>query len=420
MDKLLIEGGIRLKGEIAISGAKNAALPLMATALMVDDEMVFDNLPSLADTDCMCELINHLGITSRREGDSVFFTPLTSHKNKAIIDAPYEIVSKMRASILVLGPLLTRHGTARVSLPGGCAIGSRPVDLHIMAMAALGADVKVQDGYVIAQAPHGLIGNEINFPVVSVGATENAIMAACLAQGTTRISNAACEPEIVDLAECLNAMGAKISGQGSKLITIEGVEKLIAHRHHVMADRIEAGSFAIAAAMTQGEVKLTNIRCEHLESLFIALRASGAEIETTETTAMITAHDRPYPVMIETAPYPDFPTDLQAQFMALMTLAQGESVITETIFENRFMHVPELKRMGADIKVKSNKALVKGVEKLTAAPVMATDLRASISLVLAGMVAEGETLLSRVYHLDRGYSRLEEKLSACGAKIKRV
>lgn len=416
MDKLMITGGVPLVGEIAISGAKNAALPLMATALMAEDGMVLDNLPSLADTDCMCELLNHLGIETHRQGDTVSFAPAEG----SITDAPYEIVRKMRASVLVLGPLLARYGRARVSLPGGCAIGTRPVDLHIMAMEALGATVTLEDGYVLAEAPNGLVGGEVVFSTVSVGATENILMAAALASGTSRIINVAREPEIVDLANCLNAMGAKITGQGTDVITVEGVPRLTSCRHSVIADRIEAGTFALAAAITRGEVTLTNARPDHLASLFAAMAAGGVKIEIDGDKIMVAASDRPRPVDITTDPYPGFPTDLQAQFMALMAVASGTSQVSETIFENRFMHVPELARMGANIQVQGGNAIVRGVDGLTAAPVMATDLRASVSLVLAGLVATGDTVVQRIYHLDRGYDRLEEKLSACGANIRRI
>lgn len=416
MDRLQIIGGEPLIGSIAISGAKNAALPLMASALMGEDGMVLDNLPSLADTDSMCELLNHLGVATHREGDTVSFSPAS----EALTDAPYEIVCKMRASVLVLGPLLARYGRARVSLPGGCAIGTRPVDLHLMAMQGLGAEVVLEEGYVLAEAPKGLRGGEVVFPTVSVGATENAMMAAALAKGSSRLINVAREPEIVDLADCLNAMGAKISGQGSDVISVEGVAGLSSCRHHVVADRIEAGTFAMAAAITQGQVTLTDARPEHLSALFAAMAASGVQVDIDGNTITITAGQRPRPVDITTDPYPGFATDLQAQFMALMTIASGTSQISETIFENRFMHVPELMRMGANIQVNGGTALVRGVAELIAAPVMATDLRASVSLVLAALAANGETTLQRVYHLDRGYHRLEDKLTACGAKIRRI
>ncbi len=415
MDKLRIEGGARLKGRIAISGAKNAALPLMATSLMAQTPLILENLPELADTACMAELLDHLGISSHREGQTVTFSPCSA----PVTHAPYDIVRKMRASVLVLGPLLARFGEARVSLPGGCAIGTRPVDIHIMAMKALGARVELEDGYVLATAPDGLKGGEVTFPVVSVGATENALMAAVLAEGTSTLINAAREPEITDLAECLNAMGAKITGHGSSAITVEGVRSLDGCRHAVVADRIEAGTFALAAAMTEGDVTLTDCRPRHLEALITVLRETGALVEATENSLRVQGQGRPKPVDITTEPYPGFATDLQAQFMAMMCIADGVSEISETIFENRFMHVPELVRMGADIQVSGGLARVTGVDQLLGAQVMATDLRASVSLVQAGLVANGTTIISRVYHLDRGYDRLEDKLSACGARITR-
>jgi len=415
MDKLRIEGGARLKGRIAISGAKNAALPLMATSLMAQTPLILENLPELADTACMAELLDHLGISSHREGQTVTFSPCSA----PVTHAPYDIVRKMRASVLVLGPLLARFGEARVSLPGGCAIGTRPVDIHIMAMKALGARVELEDGYVLATAPDGLKGGEVTFPVVSVGATENALMAAVLAEGTSTLINAAREPEITDLAECLNAMGAKITGHGSSAITVEGVRSLDGCRHAVVADRIEAGTFALAAAMTEGDVSLTDCRPRHLEALITVLRETGALVEATENSLRVQGQGRPKPVDITTEPYPGFATDLQAQFMAMMCIADGVSEISETIFENRFMHVPELVRMGADIQVSGGLARVTGVDQLLGAQVMATDLRASVSLVQAGLVANGTTIISRVYHLDRGYDRLEDKLSACGARITR-
>lgn len=415
MDKLLITGGATLEGVMTISGAKNAALPLMATALMAEQGLVLDNLPRLADIECMCELLNHLGVASERDGDTVRFQPASP----IVTDAPYDIVRKMRASVLVLGPLLARHGHARVSLPGGCAIGTRPVDLHIMAMERLGATVKLEDGYVIAEAKDGLKGAEVIFPIVSVGATENAMMAAALAQGQTVLINAAREPEIADLAHCLNAMGAKISGHGTERIVIDGVASLDQCRHRVVADRIEAGTFALAAAITRGQVTLTNLEPQHLAALFAAMAQSGIDVEIAGDQVTITAEDRPRSVDIVTDPYPGFPTDLQAQFMALMTLANGTSTISETIFENRFMHVQELVRLGARIRTEGRTAFIEGGAALSGAHVMATDLRASASLVLAGLVASGETVVERVYHLDRGYDRMERKLQALGAQISR-
>jgi UDP-N-acetylglucosamine 1-carboxyvinyltransferase len=416
MDKLVITGGTALKGEIPISGAKNAALPLMSCALMTEDGMILDNLPTLADTNSMCELLNHLGVETERQDETVSF----SSAERVITDAPYEIVSKMRASVLVLGPLLARFGKARVSLPGGCSIGTRPIDLHIMGMEKLGAEVILEDGYILAEAPKGLKGAEIVFPIVSVGATENVLMAAALADGITTMTNVAREPEIVDLADCLNELGAKITGQGTDTIIVEGVSRLTSCRHSVIPDRIETGTFALAVAITGGQAKLIRSRPDHLASLFAAMEASGVRVDIDNEGVTVTADDRPQPVDITTDPYPGFPTDLQAQFMALMCIASGTSQISETIFENRFMHVPELSRMGANIQVNGSNAVIRGVDSLTAAPVMATDLRASVSLVLAGLAAKGDTVLQRVYHLDRGYDRLEEKLQRCGAVIERV
>lgn len=418
MDSLIIEGGCRLEGRIPISGAKNAALPLMATTLMATTPMQLDNLPPLADTAAMLTLLDHLGVASTRDGDSVHFKP-ASTSGQPLTTAPYDIVRRMRASVLVLGPLLARYGEAVVSLPGGCAIGTRPVDLHIMVMEQLGAQVVLEEGYVKATAPKGLIGGEISFPLVSVGATENALMAAALAKGDTVIHNAAREPEIIDLGDCLNAMGAKISGHGSSTITIKGVSTLQGCVHAVIPDRIEAGTFAMAAAMTKGQVTLEKCKGDHLKALFDVMQASGVEVSHKGDDTVIRAVHDPLPVDITTEPYPGFPTDLQAQFMAMMCLARGDSRISETIFENRFMHVPELARMGAQIDVSGGLAIVHGGTPLKAAPVMATDLRASVSLVLAGLVASGTTIVRRVYHLDRGYHRLEDKLSACGASISR-
>ena len=419
MDNLIIEGGRRLEGRLPISGAKNAALPLMATTLMATEPMRLDNLPPLADTSAMLALLERLGVGSEREGESVLFTPPVASAGDTLTTAPYDIVRQMRASVLVLGPLLARHGEAEVSLPGGCAIGSRPVDLHIMVMEQLGAEIALEDGYIKAVAKTGLCGGEITFPFVSVGATENALMAAALAAGDTVIGNAAREPEIVDLAECLNAMGAKISGHGSATIRVTGVASLGGCRHRVIADRIEAGTFAIAAAMTRGHVVLEGCKGEHLGALLEVMAASGIEITQHDDAITVRADTAPATADITTEAYPGFPTDLQAQFMAMMCLAEGDSRISETIFENRFMHVPELVRMGADIDVAGSLATVHGGGGLTAAPVVATDLRASVSLVLAGLVAEGRTEIARVYHLDRGYHRLEDKLSACGASIMR-
>lgn len=417
MDKLVISGGVRLNGRIAISGAKNAALPLMCAAIMTDEPLVLTNWPDLADTQSMRALLASLGITSEAKADEL---TLTASGSRSLV-AGYDLVQKMRASILVLGPLLARLGEARVSLPGGCAIGSRPVDFHITAMQQLGAEVELEDGYITARAPKtGLKGNRIHFPVSSVGATENALMAASLARGQTEITNAAREPEISDLAQCLNSMGARISGHGSDTIYIDGVAELGGTNHRVIPDRIEAGTYAIAAAITGGRVTLDQANPQHLHAVIDALTKTGAKLSLAEDSITIHADATPKAVDITTAAYPGFPTDLQAQFMALMCVADGESQISETVFENRFMHVPELQRMAADISVAGGIARVNGKAGLTGTQVMATDLRASVSLVLAGLRASGETQLSAVYHLDRGYYRLEDKLNGCGARINRV
>ena len=415
MDSLRIEGGNRLDGGIAISGAKNAALPLMASTLMAETPMVLDNLPELADTESMLDLLGHLGVANERNGEEVAFSPAGT----ADTTAPYDIVRRMRASVLVLGPLIARHGKARVSLPGGCAIGTRPVDLHLMAMEALGAEIEIVEGYIEAAAPSGLKGAEITFPLVSVGATENVLMAASLAKGESLIQNAACEPEIADLAECLRAMGAAIEGEGTPTIKVKGVDSLKGCRHSVIPDRIEAGTFAIAGAMAGGKVTLERCRPEHLDALWTSMRAAGIEVDIDGTSVAVSREGGIKPVDMTTAPYPGFPTDLQAQFMAMMCLAEGDCTISETIFENRFMHVPELARMGAGIDISGGNAVIHGPAGLVGAQVMATDLRASVSLVLAGLVAEGVTNVNRVYHLDRGYYRLEEKLTGCGAVIER-
>ena len=415
MDSLEITGGTPLCGEITISGAKNAALPLLALGLMTDDRLTLNNVPALADTVLMEQLLRHHGISVDRTDETVSMTgPAT------VFDAPYDLVRKMRASVLVLGPLLARYGAARVSLPGGCAIGTRPVDLHIRAMQALGAVVELADGYIQARAPAGLVGNRVVFPMVSVGATENALMAAVLAKGQTELVNVAREPEIGDLVACLNAMGARIMGAGTDCLTIDGVDQLHAASHTVISDRIEAGTFAIAAAMTGGDLLLKGTRTRYLDALLAVLRESGASVVETDSTIHVVAKERPRAVDITTDPFPGFPTDLQAQFMAMMCIADGSSRISETIFENRFMHVPELLRMGADIRVDGGTAIVRGCKALSPAPVMATDLRASVSLVLAALTAPGTSRVSRIYHLDRGYSRLEDKLGKCGAVLRRI
>ena len=380
MDGLEIEGGIPLHGDIYVSGAKNAALPLLATGLMCDGTLTLTHVPDLADTRLMIELLAHHGLDiGFQDGRVSMSGPATN------MDAPYDLVSKMRASILVLGPLLARYGEARVSLPGGCAIGTRPVDLHIRAMQKLGATVELADGYIQARAPKGLTGNKIVFPFVSVGATENAMMAAACASGTSQIVNAAREPEIIDLADCLNAMGARITGQGTDTLTIEGVASLSTATHRVVADRVEAGTFIMAAAMTGGSLTVRDIIPHHLDVLFGVMRQTGVGIDIGDNFVTVSANGRYQAQNVETQPYPGFPTDLQAQFTAMMCLAEGVSQISETIFENRFMHVPELVRMGADISVDGRTAIIRGKDALLPAPVMATDLRASVSLVLAGL-----------------------------------
>lgn len=415
MDGLEIEGGIPLHGDIYVSGAKNAALPLLATGLMCDGTLTLTHVPDLADTRLMIELLAHHGLDiGFQDGRVSMSGPATN------MDAPYDLVSKMRASILVLGPLLARYGEARVSLPGGCAIGTRPVDLHIRAMQKLGATVELADGYIQARAPKGLTGNKIVFPFVSVGATENAMMAAACASGTSQIVNAAREPEIIDLADCLNAMGARITGQGTDTLTIEGVASLSTATHRVVADRVEAGTFIIAAAMTGGNLTVRDIIPHHLDVLFDVMRQTGVGIDIGDNFVTVSANGRYQAQNVETQPYPGFPTDLQAQFTAMMCLAEGVSQISETIFENRFMHVPELVRMGADISVDGRTAIIRGKDALLPAPVMATDLRASVSLVLAGLATTGTTSVSRIYHLDRGYAGLETKLGACGARLRRI
>ncbi|NCF48098.1 MAG: UDP-N-acetylglucosamine 1-carboxyvinyltransferase [Bacteroidetes bacterium] len=415
MDRLKIEGGVPLAGDIIVSGAKNAALPLMAAGLVTQGTLRLENVPLLVDTTSMEALLANHGIGVQRQGETVTIGGEVSN-----FDAPYDLVRKMRASILILGPLLARYGQARVSLPGGCAIGTRPVDLHIRAMQGLGAVVELADGYIQARAPGGLKGGRVVFPMVSVGATENALIAASLAKGTSELVNVAREPEIIDLAECLNAMGARITGHGGDTITIEGVDKLGDATHRVIPDRIEAGTWAIAAAITGGALTLKGANPRHLDALLGVLMDAGVTVDEKSDGLYIAANQRLRSVDISTDPFPGFPTDLQAQFMALMCFAEGASRISETVFENRFMHVPELLRMGADIQVDGGVALVRGHQNLTAAPVMATDLRASVSLVLAALATPGISEVSRIYHLDRGYSDLEAKLGACGARIQRV
>lgn len=424
MDRIRIQGGARLKGIIPISGAKNAALPLMAASLLSADGLTLTHVPDLADVRFMAELLKGFGVQAE-------WTPGTelgeggcyklSAANLTSTTADYDIVRKMRASFFTLGPLLARAGVAKVSQPGGCAIGARPIDLHLKALEALGAEIELTEGYVIARAPQGLKGGKVSFPIVSVGATENALMAASLATGKSVIKNAAREPEITDLGHCLIAMGAKIEGLGTSTISVEGVPSLHGATHPVLPDRIETGTYALAVAITGGEVELTGTDAGLISSLVKLLKSSGTVITPTPTGLIVARNGfRPKAMSVETQPYPAFPTDLQAQLMALMATADGTSHIKETIFENRFMHVPELRRMGADIKVDGKNATVHGVPRLTGAQVMATDLRASSSLVLAGLAAEGETIVNRVYHLDRGFERMEEKLSRAGAVIERL
>jgi UDP-N-acetylglucosamine 1-carboxyvinyltransferase len=427
MDRIRIVGGNQLNGTIPISGAKNAALPLMIASLLTDQTLILDNVPRLADVAQLQRILGNHGVdimaAGKRPGDHEY-QGQTLHISAAnIIDttAPYELVSKMRASFWVIAPLLARMHEARVSLPGGCAIGTRPVDLLIMALEKLGAQIAIDGGYVIAKAPGGLKGAEIDFAKVTVSGTHVALMAATLAKGTTVITNAACEPEILDVADCLNKMGARISGAGTPRIVIEGVARLNGARHTVLPDRIEAGTYAMAVAMTGGDVQLSGARPELFQAALDVLMQAGAHITVNNDGIRVTRNGAGIKaVNVATAPFPGFPTDLQAQLMALMTRAEGNSHITETIFENRFMHVQELARFGARIHLDGETAIVEGMKKLRGAPVMATDLRASVSLVIAGLVAEGETMVNRVYHLDRGFERLEDKLSACGAIIERI
>lgn len=420
MQKIKIRGGVPLKGEISISGAKNAALPLMAAALLTDEPLVLTNMPDLADITSMLALLDQHGVGLSTDAPNKTLT-LTAQSIRNTT-APYDIVRKMRASILVLGPLVARCGHAKVSLPGGCAIGVRPVDIHLNGLRDLGAEIELLDGYIQARAPKGgLVGATITMPIVSVTATENLMMAACLAEGETHLVNAAREPEIVDLANCLAAMGANIAGAGTDTIVIQGTRRLRGATHRVIPDRIETGTYAMAAAITRGSIHLTNTCLDliptastHLQKAGVILTPTGHGFEVKASEGNIQGVD------IMTEPYPGFATDLQAQMMALMTICQGASLVTETIWENRFMHVPELCRMGANIVIHGSSALVRGVPSLRGAPVMATDLRASVCLVLAGLAAEGETVINRVYHLDRGYERVEDKLGGCGAHIERI
>ncbi|MGD0639465.1 MAG: UDP-N-acetylglucosamine 1-carboxyvinyltransferase [Roseiarcus sp.] len=427
MDRIQIRGGARLQGEIPISGAKNAALPLMIASLLTDQTLTLENLPRLADVSQLVRILGNHGVDysldGKRLGEEANAGQTAHLRAKTIVDttAPYELVSRMRASFWVIAPLLARMGEARVSLPGGCAIGTRPVDFLLMALERLGADIAIEAGYVVAKAPKGLIGGEIEFPKVTVGGTHTAMMAAATAHGSTLVRNAAREPEVKDLADCLNKMGARIQGAGTSTIEISGVARLNGARHRVLPDRIEAGTYATAVAMTGGDILLEGIGPDLFQEALDALGQAGASVSSDNRGVRVTRNGAGIgAVDISTAPFPGFPTDLQAQFMALMTRARGTSRITETIFENRFMHVQELARLGARIKLDGDTAVVEGVERLLGAPVMATDLRASVSLVIAALAAEGETTVNRVYHLDRGFERLEHKLAACGADITRI
>ncbi|MBS0214793.1 MAG: UDP-N-acetylglucosamine 1-carboxyvinyltransferase [Proteobacteria bacterium] len=425
MQKIVVQGGVPLRGEVRISGAKNAVLPILCATLLADEPVAISNVPHLHDVVTTTRLLAGLGAgitidqgtlgTGKASAVEVDPRSVNSHV------APYELVKTMRASVLVLGPLLAKYGQAEVSLPGGCAIGSRPVDLHLKGMEALGATVTVEHGYIRAEVEGGLRGGHVVFDMVSVGATENVMMAATLARGTTVMENCAMEPEIVDLADCLIAMGAKIEGAGTPRITIEGVERLHGAHHAVLADRIETGTFLVAAAMTGGRVTVVNAYPGSLDAVLRKLEQAGAEITVDGDRITLDMHGkRPKAVDIATAPHPGFPTDMQAQFMAMDCIADGAAIINETIFENRFMHVQELQRLGADIHVQGHSAMVRGVPQLSGAQVMATDLRASASLILAGLVADGETVIERIYHLDRGYEHIEEKLSGLGARIRRI
>lgn len=425
MDKIRIRGGRSLQGKIEIGGAKNAALPLMSASLLTDKELVISNLPRLADINTMSSLLRHHGVIidkvpPNERTSAVGYTLSFAAPKVTDTTAPYDLVKQMRASVLVLGPLVAREGVARVSMPGGCAIGSRPIDLHLAGLEALGAEIVMESGYVEARAPAGLIGGRVVFPNTSVGATENILMAAVLAKGQTEIVNAAREPEIEDLARCLIEMGADISGLGSDKLTVNGRDILDGASYTVVPDRIEAGTYAMAAAMTKGDILLCGARLELMHAVIDKLRMAGVCITENDTGLRVSADERLGGVDVITEPFPGFPTDLQAQMTSMMSTATGAALITETIFENRFMHIPELARMGANVTVHGASSLVRGVDKLAGAPVMATDLRASASLVLAGLIAEGETLIDRVYHIDRGYERIEEKLALCGAEIERV
>jgi UDP-N-acetylglucosamine 1-carboxyvinyltransferase len=415
MDKILITGGKKLKGEVTISGSKNAALPIQVATLLTDAECTLLNMPQLRDIATMNEVLRAIGMNIKGKKDNYAYQAKGKLKNMA----PYDLVKTMRASVLVVGPLLARLGEAKVALPGGCAIGLRPINIHLDGFKKLGAKVEIKEGYVILKAKK-LVGSLMTLDFPSVGATENLMMAAVLAEGRTRIENAAREPEIVDLADFLNTLGAQVSGAGTGVITIKGVRELGGGAHAVIPDRIETGTFMVASAITGGDIRIKNGRLDHLTALVEKLKMTGVEIEERDGDILVDGSPKIKPVEVETMPYPGFPTDMQAQLMSLMSITPGTSIFTETIFENRFMHVGELQRMGADIVLKGNSAFVKGVPSLSGAQVMATDLRASAALILAGLVAKGETEISRIYHLDRGYERIEVKLAKLGAKIKRI
>jgi UDP-N-acetylglucosamine 1-carboxyvinyltransferase len=415
MQKLAIQGGTRLNGEVRISGAKNAALPILCASLLSADPLQLDNVPDLNDISTMCRLLQQMGVAIQANDRQMVLSAV--HIGK--LEAPYDMVKTMRAAILVLGPLLARFGEARVSLPGGCAIGSRPVDLHIKGLQAMGAEIQIEHGYIHAKCKR-LKGARIFFDLVSVTGTENLMMAGALADGVTVLENAAREPEVVDLANCLIAMGASIEGAGSDTITITGIDKLHGASHRIMPDRIESGTFLVAAAAAGGNITLTDARADILENVLEKLQEAGAVVKVSGTTINLRMNKRPLAVNVRTAPYPAFPTDMQAQFMAMNTIAEGSAMVVETIFENRFMHVQELRRLGAQIEVEGNTAVIKGCEQLEGAIIMATDLRASASLVIAGLAAQGETIVDRIYHLDRGYEHIEAKLSALGAQIRRI
>ena len=418
MDSLIVRGGHRLDGTLRASGSKNAALPIMAATLLAQGACHLERIPVLRDIATMLTLLSSLGATVSRAADGAVRIECDQARE---VTAPYDLVKTMRASILVLGPLLARHGKAAVSFPGGCAIGSRPVDLHIQALEAMGAAISVEGGYILAEAPHGLVGTDFTFDITTVGGTENAVMAASLANGTTVLRNVAREPEIVDLVQFLRSMGADITGEGTEMLTIRGVPCLTGGTYSVMPDRIETGTYLIAAAATRGKIKGKDTRPDILEAVLLKLEQAGADVQVGEDWISLDMHGKqPKAVSVRTAPYPAFPTDMQAQFTALNSVASGSGSITETVFENRFMHVHEMNRMGAIIRVEGNTVIVEGSETLKGAPVMATDLRASASLIIAGLVASGETVVDRIYHIDRGYECIEEKLQLLGAKIRRI